>query len=227
MNSNTIKAAFFDMDGVLFDSMKNHATSWKKAMADNDIKYEAYYSYLNEGRNAKGTINWAFNKTFNRDASSDEIEKIYEAKTHYMSMLPPPIILPKMQQLITSLFQKNIRIIIVTGSNQQQLIERIKNDFNINRSDIITGADVTIGKPNAEPYLKALSRSRVNSNEAVIIENAPLGIQSAKSANIFTIGVNTGILEDRILKEAGADIVLPSTIELFNQWQSIINSRNP
>ena len=29
-----LKAVFFDMDGVLYDSMPNHATAWVRASAD-------------------------------------------------------------------------------------------------------------------------------------------------------------------------------------------------
>ena len=46
--------------------------------------------------------------------------------------------------------------------------------------------------------------------EAVVVENAPLGIQAGKAAGIYTIAVNTGPLADQVLTDAGADRVYPS-----------------
>ena len=74
---------------------------------------------------------------------------------------------------------------------------------------MVTGFDVKRGKPDPEPYLMGLEKAGVKAEEAIVVENAPLGVESAKGAGIFTIAANTGPLEDNILKEAGADIVLP------------------
>ena len=56
-----------------------------------------------------------------------------------------------------------------------------------------------------------------------MVENAPLGVESAKGAGIFVIAANTGPLEDTILKKAGADIVVPGMKEvaLLLQGQNI------
>jgi len=51
-----LKAILFDMDGVLFDSMPNHAYAWSHAMTDFGLKMEPEEVYMNEGRTGKGTI---------------------------------------------------------------------------------------------------------------------------------------------------------------------------
>ncbi|MBN2166245.1 MAG: HAD family phosphatase [Marinilabiliaceae bacterium] len=221
--NNKLLAVFFDMDGVLYDSMKNHAISWEKAMALYSINYPPYYSYINEGRTGRNTINWAFNEKFNRDAMDNEIKNIYTAKTTFMQQLPKPEIMQGMQKFIQSLKNNNIKIGVVTGSNQKSLIDRIVIDFSINRNSIISGGDVKKGKPDPEPYLTALKRFNLKSENVIIIENAPLGIKSAKSANAFTIAVNTGVLENKVLKESGADLVYNSCTEMITNWPIICN----
>ena len=52
-----IKAAFFDQDGVLFDSMPCHAKAWEMAMNENGVPYTAMDCYRNEGRTGSGVIN--------------------------------------------------------------------------------------------------------------------------------------------------------------------------
>jgi beta-phosphoglucomutase-like phosphatase (HAD superfamily) len=84
----------------------------------------------------------------------------------------------------------------------------------VSADKLITGRDVRHGKPHPEPYLKALSKSGWKPSEVVVIENAPLGIQSAKGAGIYTVAINTGILEDAVLLESGADL-------LFRDWNGL------
>jgi beta-phosphoglucomutase-like phosphatase (HAD superfamily) len=78
----------------------------------------------------------------------------------------------------------------------------------IHKEKIVSANHVKKGKPNPEPYLMALRKSGYAANEVAVIENAPLGVQSAKGAGIYTIGINTGILADEILWNAGADVVV-------------------
>ena len=74
---------------------------------------------------------------------------------------------------------------------------------------MVTGFDVKHGKPHPEPYLMGLQKAGIQASEAVVVENAPLGVEAAHAAGIFTIAVNTGPLPDDILRQSGADVVLP------------------
>ncbi len=51
-------------------------------------------------------------------------------------------------------------------------------------------------------------------HQAIVLENAPLGVQSGHKANIFTIAVNTGPLIDNVLLDAGADLLMDSIDDL-------------
>ena len=75
---------------------------------------------------------------------------------------------------------------------------------------MVTAYDVRRGKPDPEPYLMGLQKAGVEADQAIVVENAPLGIRAARAAGIRTIAVNTGPLSDAVLLQAGADIVLPS-----------------
>ena len=52
-----LKAVLFDMDGVLFDSMKNHAAAWHEAMKRYHLHMTPEEAYLHEGRTGADTIN--------------------------------------------------------------------------------------------------------------------------------------------------------------------------
>ncbi len=86
---------------------------------------------------------------------------------------------------------------------------------------MVTAFDVKYGKPHPEPYLIALKKARVEPWQALVIENAPLGIRSSVQAGIFTVAVNTGVLEDKVLSDAGASVVFPNMEAVLNHWYKI------
>ena len=73
---------------------------------------------------------------------------------------------------------------------------------------MVTAFDVKYGKPNPEPYLMALKKGGIKADEAVVVENAPLGVEAGHNAGIFTIAVNTGPLNGQVLLDAGADVLV-------------------
>ena len=73
-----------------------------------------------------------------------------------------------------------------------------------------------------EPYLMALRKGGFKADEAIVIENAPLGVEAGHKAGIFTIAVNTGPLDGQVLLDAGADLLFPSMQALCDSWDTIM-----
>ena len=55
-----------------------------------------------------------------------------------------------------------------------------------------------------------------------MLENAPLGVEAADKAGIFTIAVNTGNLPENELWDAGAAIVFPSMTQAAAQFPILV-----
>ena len=205
------KAIFFDMDGVLYDSMPNHEYSWTESFRAIGMGFRPEEAYANEGRTARATINMVYRREKGRDATDEEIEAIYAHKVALMRSRPQPEILPSMQDLLKRLPEMGIEVYIVTGSRQPSLIEKLHGAFGIERDHLISGEDVKYGKPDPEPYLMALKRTGYKQEECMVVENAPLGIASGKAAGLKVVAVNTGKLPDEELKASGADILFHDT----------------
>jgi HAD superfamily hydrolase (TIGR01509 family) len=208
-----IKAAFFDMDGVLFDSMTYHAEAWKRTMNAHGIPFELHDAYVCEGRTGASVITEMFLKHHNRPATEDEIQLMYKEKSDCFNSISEikriPDILPLLQQLKAD----GIDIYIVTGSGQESLLDRLNKWFPgiFCKEKMVTAFDVKKGKPDPEPYLIALAKSGVQPNEAFVVENAPLGVRSSVAAGLFTFAVNTGILttEELECEINNSGVVLP------------------
>ena len=220
--SFTPKAIFFDMDGVLFDSMKFHAKAWTNTMKDIGINFSEYESYMNEGRTGHSTIDGAFNRDFGRDATEEEKQTIYKIKSKYFESYGKSPVMPYANALLEKVKQQGIQIYLVTGSGQLSLLDGLQVHFPgiFCNENMVTAFDVTHGKPHPEPYLIALKKSGFTQAEVAVVENAPLGVASAKAAGLFVIAVNTGPLDEKVLWDSGADIVLDSVEHLYQQWEN-------
>jgi len=209
-----LRAVFFDMDGVLYDSMNNHAITWVNSFKKLGVDFKPEEAYMNEGRTGDGTITLTFKKYLNREATEEEKEAVYREKVALMNERPPAEIFPRMQELVDKLRISGIKCFVVTGSRQPSLLGKLNRDFGFESDNIVSGHDVLKGKPHPEPYLIALEKSGYEKDEVLVIENAPLGIQSAKCAGLYTIAINSGILDDEVLVKAGADELCHTSEEL-------------
>lgn len=211
------------MDGVLFDSMPNHAYAWSHAMTDFGLKMEPEEVYMNEGRTGKGTINLLSQRFWGRDATDEEVQQIYEAKSALFNTLPEAQPMPGAMELLTKIRTQGLMRVIVTGSATHALLDKVNSAYpDIFQPELmVTAFDVKHGKPNPEPYLMGLRKAGIQASEAIVVENAPLGVQAARAADIFTIAVNTGPLKDEVLSKAGANMVLPSMQALADNWETL------
>lgn len=214
--TNHLKAVLFDMDGVLFDSMGHHAESWVKAAEKHGLMMTRKMVYENEGRTGDGTINLLTEVQWGRKATPEECRAIYETKSHFFNSLPEALPMPGTAQLLSACKQAGLTVVLVTGSGQKSLLSRLEHAYPgiFMPEHMVTAFDVKQGKPNPEPYLMGLKKAGCSASEAIVVENAPLGIRAGRAAGIFTIGVNTGPLADAVLANAGANIVVGSMKEL-------------
>lgn len=221
-----LKAVIFDMDGVLYDSMPAHDISWRQTMDELNLQHLPYEFYLQEGRIGKSTINAVFQRNLQRDATEEEEQKIYARKTELFQHYNNGAIMPGAKEVLNLVKAKGLTPVLVTGSGQPSLLDRLDTHFPgiFTPGTMVTAFDVVNGKPDPEPFLMGLKKGgNLKPNQAIVIENAPLGIQAAVAAGIFTIAVNTGPLSDAILKEAGASVVFDSMTTLRAELPGVLN----
>ena len=223
----TPKAVLFDMDGVLYDSMPNHAIAWQQSMAQFGITMTADDAYATEGARGVDTIRKMVKRQQNRDIDEAEAQKMYDVKSHIFHELPEAPVMPGILNLMRQIQEGGIQIGVVTGSGQKPLIQRILKDFGafVDEGHITTAYDVRRGKPKPDPYLIGLRKAGLlQPNEAFVVENAPLGIRAGVAARIFTIAVNTGPLPAQTLLDANADLLFPTMTDFSNNWKNLLLS---
>lgn len=221
----TPKAVLFDMDGVLYNSMPNHAIAWHDAMAKYGIEMTHEDAYATEGQRGVDTIRQMVKQQQGRDISQEEAQEMYNEKTRLFHAMRKPRVMYGVNRLMEKIRRSGMKIGVVTGSGQLPLIQRLMHDFGkyIERDLIVTAYDVKQGKPHAAPYLMGMKKAGgLQPWETIVIENAPLGVESAVAAQAFTICVNTGNLPEKLFKEKGADIIIGKISTLSNRWPNLL-----
>ena len=221
-----LKAALIDMDGVLYDSMKNHTRAWVKLMTKNGIKCTRDEFYLYEGMRGVEIVKMKFKSGKGVNVTDSEAEAFYKVKSRYFHELGEPATIPGAAAMLNAFKDAGIERILVTGSGQQSLLDRIDTDYpGIFSDKRVTASDTRFGKPNPAPYIKGMEKAEAKPNQCIVVENAPLGVQAGHAAGCFTVGITTGPIPEKDLYKAGADIVyknmdefaaaIPSLISLF------------
>ena len=214
-NYPRISAALIDMDGTLYNSMPNHARAWKLLMDEAGIPAREEEFYLYEGATGAATIDRLILRTWGRHATEAEKRDMYARKAELFVQQPPVQIMPGARELVEALHRRNILTVLVSGSGQNSLLSRLDVDFPgafpVERR--VTSASVAHGKPAPDPFLRGLELAGVSADQAIAIDNAPLGTTSAVAADILTVGVLTGPIPAAEVINTGVHILYHSMEE--------------
>lgn len=220
------KAILFDMDGVLYDSMPNHAYSWHNSMREFDIDMSEADAYRYEGMRGVETIKKMVWEQQHRIISDEESQMMYDKKSEVFASRPKAGVMPGVLSVHEQAKAAGLKIVVVTGSGQRSLLHKLTEDFKgfVSSQLIVSSFDVKRGKPNPEPYLVGLSKVGVQPWEAIVVENAPLGVRAAVAARIFTVAVNTGPLDNSLLANEGANLIFDDMPSFASQCSKLFQT---
>lgn len=218
-----LKAALFDMDGVLYDSMPNHAYSWQKAMTAYGLKMTEADAYKYEGMRGVETIKKICREQWGREITDEESQKMYNEKSRIFATCPEAGIMDGVQELMRLMKAHGMQIVVVTGSGQRTLLDKLVCEFDglVSPDLIVSSFDVKHGKPDPEPYNIGMCKAGVKPCEAIVVENAPLGVRAGVAASVFTIAVNSGPLPNKMLSAEGADLVFDNMPAFRDSWNEL------
>lgn len=216
--------ALIDMDGVLYDSMKYHTLAWQRMMSELGVECTRDEFYLYEGMTGGATINLLFRRAFGRDCEPEEIKRLYEIKTRYFHEFGKREPMPGAGRMLRAFMDAGWRRVLVTGSGQKSLLELVDEDYpGAFAPDCrVTALDVKHGKPDPEPYLMGLRKGGLDARDAIVVENAPLGVRAGKGAGCFTVAVTTGPIPRDAFEKEHADLIFDSMPEFADALPALI-----
>jgi HAD superfamily hydrolase (TIGR01509 family) len=120
--------------------------------------------------------------TFLEQHGFTEIKELVIRRRECDTGLAERRLFPSVPLVVDRLRQAGCRMGMVTGSSRNSL-ERVLTEDQAQWFDvIITADDVVRGKPHPEPFLLAARALKIEPEKCIVIENAPFGIEAARSA---------------------------------------------
>lgn len=184
-----MQAILFDFDGVIIQSMESHFEKWRKTLAEYQIDILPEELYVLEGAEEKELAN-QISRKFN--LPYEEIPKIIQLSKHHSDSQETTALYPYLNELFEWIEEKGLKTALVTDSNRDRVIQILEKYNLVDKFKVlITADDVPLSKPAPDPYLMAAELLDVEPSECIVIENAPLGIVSAKVAGMRCIALTT------------------------------------
>lgn len=210
------KGIIFDVDGVLVDSMPYHAKAWVEVFAGFGIKVTEEEIYEIEGSNHAGVIDIFFGKA-GRTAEPEMYDLILERKRGHFLRNNHAKAFEGMYQCLRSL-KSRFRLAVASGADRTIVTSLMERFYPGIFDAMVSGEDVSRGKPDPEPYNQAVAMLGLNKDECLVVENAPLGIRSAKNAGMFCVGIPTYLDEPKLQE---ADLIVKDHAELIAYLQRL------
>jgi len=208
----SFKVFIFDMDGVITDTMGYHFLAWREVFAHHGVYVSHEDIYKREGQKGIDSVREIFNEK--EIIFSPELAKmILKEKEDLFKKIFKQRFIMGSRSFIKRLYKNDYRLALVTGTSRDEACKLLPRDLWKCFEVTVCGCDVQNGKPHPEPYLKALSKLQIQASEALVIENAPFGIASAKSAGLKCFALETS-LSRKYLNQA--DAVFTSFKDLRN-----------
>ena len=182
-----IKAVIFDMDGLMFDTERLAVPTWQRISRELGYEMPAEFVINMFGRNVSA-ISADIKKTFGEEFDTElgwKLRKQYV--TEWIDKHGVPL-KPGLKELLKYIRQKGLKTAIAT-STDLHLVEHYLNLSGLTDyyDGIVTGQMVAQGKPAPDIYLKALDELNLKKDEAVVVEDATSGIESALAAGLRVV----------------------------------------
>jgi beta-phosphoglucomutase len=193
------KGIIFDMDGVLVDAMPFHCKAIQTAAKQEvNIDVKQRDVYLLEGmpgedmvkellrqKRYTGNIEEISDGDDNSDKLDSVAHRIHERKKKIFEQINASAPINAAKELISNIRCKKA---LVSGAAKQEVDSIIGKYFGKDAFDVIvTGEDLEEGKPSPDPFRTALTKMGLKESEAIVVENAPLGVKAANNAGIRCI----------------------------------------
>lgn len=205
-------AVLFDMDGVLVDSYEAHFRSWQKLAAEMDVEFSEADFARTFGQTSREILreDWPAALSDEQIAEADDRkEQMYREiiRAEFREICGA-------RALAEALHADGFKLAVASSgprANVQAGLEGFGHPDWF--SALVSGQDVTHGKPDPAVFVKAAEALGVPSAHCCVIEDAPAGVLAGKRAGSAVVAL-VGTAERNALAEAGADLVVDCLTEV-------------
>jgi beta-phosphoglucomutase len=191
---NHRKAVIFDLDGTMFNTEPLHANSIKTALE----KFEKSFSEEYLHREFYGySDHEVFISLFPNSTADKIIQFIAHKNTHLADQIDQlsrsdleNLMTPGLKEGLICLQRNNINMAVVSASEELIVNIILKRSGLSDYFSYITPRQGTFrSKPSSSPYLRTLRQLQLKTNEVLVFEDSPTGIEAALTAGLDVVQV--------------------------------------
>ena len=218
------KAAIFDLDGTLLDSVDLHAIAWQEALLEfgHDVSFEEVRSQIGKGGDKLIPV---FLSADEQRDHGEEMEKWrgIQFKKKYLPLVRPFSAVPELLQRVRD---AGLRIAVASSAKKDELDKYLDIAHISDLVDVTTSADdAEESKPAPDIFEIALSKLEISGGDAVAIGDTPYDAEAAGKAGVRTIGVLCGGFTESLLRQAGCLQIYSGPAAIFCRFESSLLGR--
>jgi len=188
-----LKAALFDLDGVVFDTEPQYTIFWGSQCR----LYHPEHPGL-EHEIKGSTLQQIYDKWWN-----GELEKERDIVTQRLNEFEAQMdynYIAGFEAFVRDLRQHGVKTAVVTSSNMPKMesVFRARPEFTSLFDAILTSEDFAESKPSPDCYLKGAERFGVSPDECVVLEDSINGLKSGRAAGMYVVGLTTTNTKENI-----------------------------
>lgn len=186
MEKKNIKAALFDLDGVVFDTEPQYSVFWGAQCREFHPEHPGLEHEIKGQTLVQIYDAWFSGELAEKQPLITERLNKFEQQMNY-------IYVPGFEEYISQLRGKGVKTAVVTSSNQPKMeaVYQSHPEFRSMFDAILTSEDFERSKPDPDCYLKAAQRLGVEVGDCVVFEDSFNGLKSGRAAGMYVVGLST------------------------------------
>ena len=198
-----IQGCIFDLDGVLTDIAVYHYQGWQRLADELGIPFDRERNEALRGVSRRRSLELLL---AGRVYPEEQMLEMMERKNRYyqelLKQITPDDLLPGVRNLLDAVRATGMKIAIGSASkNAREVVQRLHLMPYID--DLADGYSVVRPKPAPDLFVYAAGLLRVCVNACVVFEDAAAGVEAAKVAGMYAVGLGP------VERVGQADLVLP------------------
>lgn len=210
-----IKAAIFDLDGTLLNTLEDVVNTCNYALKKCNFKthsIEEYKVFVGDGR-SKLIERIVPDEYKGNDEVKNKVLRLFDEyySGHMLDMTKP---YEGICEMLKSLKEKGVKLAVVSNKPDEFVGGIVKKYFG-DTFEIVHGQRTNYPvKPDPTTVYEVIEYFGIKLNESIYVGDSNVDIYTAKNAKVKSIGVAWGFRGEEELREAGADYIVYDSNEI-------------